>query len=81
VQIVKITTRPRSKPREICFPYPPSPRSAKGAARTANRIGNWPAPRSVLREFLKSVPAGAGPCLGPGLHARRAGILAERRQR
>jgi hypothetical protein len=29
-------------------------RSAKGAARTAKRTRNWPAPRSVLREFLRS---------------------------
>jgi hypothetical protein len=28
-------------------------KSAKGAARTANRSRNWPAPRSVLREFLR----------------------------
>ena len=29
--------------------------SAKGAARTAKRTRNRPAPHSVLREFLKSV--------------------------
>jgi lipopolysaccharide/colanic/teichoic acid biosynthesis glycosyltransferase len=31
-------------------------KSAKGAARTAERIGNWLAPRSVLRMFLKVIP-------------------------
>jgi hypothetical protein len=38
---------PRSVLREFL-------RSAKGAARTAIRIGNCFAPRSVLRDFLKS---------------------------
>jgi hypothetical protein len=27
--------------------------SAKGAARTSKRVRNWPAPRSVLRVFVK----------------------------
>jgi hypothetical protein len=34
-------------------------RSAKGAARTANRTRNSPAPRSVLREFLKTAKGAA----------------------
>src|ERR1700683_4370034 len=33
--------------------------SAKGAARTSKRIRNRPAPRSVLREFLRSAKGAA----------------------
>jgi hypothetical protein len=30
-------------------------KSAKGAAGTSKNVRNWPAPRSVLRVFLRSV--------------------------
>jgi hypothetical protein len=47
----------RVKPDPVAEPRPAG--SAKGAARTAKRFGNWPAPHSVLREFLSSAKGAA----------------------
>ena len=39
--------------REDRDPLHVFPKSAKGAARTSKNVRNWPAPRSVLRVFLR----------------------------
>jgi hypothetical protein len=45
--------RPKTEPRPAG--------SAKGAACTSKQIRNWPAPRSVLRKFLRSATPNAEP--------------------